>query len=140
MRRARLRFETAKVVVALGGLAGVATRWLIWAYRFDHERYATSLEEGRAIVRAVYAYKEKTGGWPQELKDLEPDFLPSIPERWTYGSPGGAVPPRLAKLCNFHTCLYYYFPPATHPAFPPGVNAGWICDNEGQESYQPDPP
>ncbi|HEV3262796.1 MAG TPA: hypothetical protein VG013_38530 [Gemmataceae bacterium] len=87
------------------------------------------------MVRAVYSYHAKKGTWPADLQDLVPGFLPAVPDRWGYIYSKGDPAPRLMKLSALHTYLTYYFPPATHPLFPAGVDAGWVRDFEGQQMY-----
>jgi hypothetical protein len=110
---------------------------IIHAVQQDRSRFASSLQEGRIIVQAIYNYKAKKGKWPERLDDLVPAFLASLPENWTYQPPPDGL---LTKLAAFHTYLTYYFPPekgepVDPDRFPQGNDHGWIKDNEGQTSF-----
>src|ERR1700722_4923595 len=107
---------------------------LIPPYLLEKRRYAKSAKEGRALIPAVYAYKDKTGAWPKKLDDLVPDFLPALPVGWHYRWSEG-YSPELTKLDAGHTELRYYFPPAEHTAFQPGADAGWIGSGGGGQTY-----
>jgi hypothetical protein len=63
---------------------------VVWIGRFvvavqkDRAGFASRLQEGRTIVKAIYEYKAKKGSWPENLDDLVPDFLASVPHGWSY--------------------------------------------------------
>src|SRR5947207_9750126 len=53
---------------------------------------AETKRRGDVICRAIEAYRTRTGKAPSDLKELQPDFLPEIPQPtvgkriWTYTS------------------------------------------------------
>jgi hypothetical protein len=95
--------------------------------------------QGKPLVRAIYAFKEKRGTWPSDLRDLCPEFLAEVPPGWRYDRPRREDPPNIMKHSPFRTYLIYFFPPRHDPRFPPGTTAGWIRYENGSEEYVPDP-
>jgi hypothetical protein len=110
--------------------AGIA----IPPYLQHKRRYADAVAEGRVLVIAVYAFRDKSGTWPADLDALVPEFLTTLPKGWQYERREGS-PPRLMNLARFHLRLEYYFPPTLHPSFRPGVDAGWVRNDEGNKTY-----
>jgi hypothetical protein len=117
-----------------GGALLLAVALAIPPFLSERQRYPRSVAEGHVLTAAVYAYKEQKGEWPAQLDDLVPQFLPVVPNGWHYLRRPDE-PPSLRKRAAHQTDLEYYFPPAEHPAFPPGTSAGWIKDDEGHETY-----
>ena len=118
------------MVVWIGGF--------VVAVQKDRARFASRLQEGRTIVKAINDYKAKKGNWPEKLDDLVPDFLASLPENWGYSSP--SFYGRLSGHAAFHCVLTYYFPndkgePLEPGLFPPGIVHGWIRNDEKTETF-----
>lgn len=133
----RRQFWT-RLIIAFAIFGGLLALCVFPPIYRDYQRYSRSRDEARILVRAIYEYKAKTGHWPASLSDLVPDFLVSVPDRWAYRGGVDGIPTEIRKLGFQHTYLIYYFPPADDPCFPPGIQAGWVEDNEGNRRYLPD--
>jgi hypothetical protein len=118
-------------------LIGLCVWQFVSIVRTERDRLSASIQEGRAIVQAIYDHKSKRGNWPEQLNDLVPEFLPSVPQGWYYRRiPNG----ELTKHAATHTLVKYYFPPdpgtTVEPGlFPEGIDHGWIKDNEGTSTF-----
>ena len=103
---------------------------LIFGAIFYPDRLAGQAEQGEPLVAAVYRYKGDTGLYPESLDDLNPAYIAPIPSGWSYRSAEGR-PPALYRHGAFHCSLTYHFARARVDCFPPGIEEGWVLDNEG---------
>jgi hypothetical protein len=135
----RKSWDLLIIVCAAGIPIGLVVGGIGIAVHQDRAHFASRLQEGRTIVKAIYEYKAKNGDWPEKLDDLVPGFLAGVPKDWVWGYFGPSCR-RLNAHAAFHCYLDYYFSPdngePVEPGmFPQGIDHGWIRNDEGTRSF-----
>lgn len=80
----RLRWRPWHVPLGLGLIFAAYASGVYWMHTIRVRQAQPVAAEGQTIVAAMCRFKEQTGLWPQQLEELVPDYLPTVPSGWHY--------------------------------------------------------